>query len=34
VLGDSLFNSADPAMQAVDPRITEVAVVLGAKNRD
>jgi len=34
VLGDSLFNSADQAMRAVDPRITEVAIVLGAKNRD
>ena len=34
VLGDSLFNSADAAMRAVDPRITEVAIVLGAKNQD
>jgi hypothetical protein len=32
VLGDSLFNSADAAMRAVDPRITEVAIVLGARN--
>ena len=29
VLGDSLFNSADAAMRAVDPRITEVAIVFG-----
>lgn len=28
VLGDSLFNSADPHMRAVNPRIAEVAVVL------
>lgn len=34
VLGDSLFNSADQAMRTVDPRITEVAIVLGAKNQD
>ena len=34
VLGDSLFNSADQAMRAVDPRITEIAIVLGAKNQD
>ena len=34
VLGDSLFNSADAAMRAVDPRITEVAIVLGANNQD
>ena len=34
VLGDSLFNSADAAMRAVDPRITEVAIVLGAKSQD
>jgi hypothetical protein len=34
VLGDSLFNSSDQAMRTVDPRITEVAVVLGAKNQD
>jgi hypothetical protein len=34
VLGDSLFNSADAAMRAVDPRITEVAIVFGAKNQD
>jgi hypothetical protein len=30
VLGDSLFNSADPAMRAADPRVAEVAVILGA----
>jgi hypothetical protein len=34
VLGDSLFNSADQAMRTVDPRITEVAIVLGAKSQD
>jgi hypothetical protein len=34
VLGDSLFNSADAAMRAVDPRITEVAIVLGARNQN
>ena len=31
VLGDSLFNSADAAMRAVDPRITEVAIVFGPR---
>jgi len=30
VLGDSLFNSADPAMRIVDPRIAEIAIILGA----
>lgn len=30
VLGDSLFNSADDAMRAADPRVSEVAVILGA----
>ena len=34
VLGDSLFNSEDAAMRAVDPRITGVAIIFGAKNRD
>ena len=34
VLGDSLFNSADQAMRAVDPRITEIAIVLGARNQN
>lgn len=34
VLGDSLFNSADHAMRAVDPRIAEVAIVLGAGGED
>jgi len=34
VLGDSLFNSADPAMRAVDPRVAEVAVILGARDED
>ena len=29
VLGDSLFNSSDEAMRAVDPRIAEVAIILG-----
>ena len=29
VLGDSLFNSADAAMRAVDPRVAEVAIILG-----
>lgn len=28
VLGDSLFNSSDEAMRAVDPRIAEVAIIL------
>jgi len=31
VLGDSLFNSADAAMRAVDPRITEIAIVFGPR---
>jgi hypothetical protein len=34
VLGDSLFNSTDPAMRAVDPRVAEVAVVLHAPQGD
>lgn len=34
VLGDSLFNSTDPAMRAVDPRVAEVAVVLHAPQSD
>ena len=34
VLGDSLFNSADPAMRAVDPRVAEVAVILGTRSED
>ena len=32
VLGDSLFNSSDAAMRAVDPRITEIAIVLGPRD--
>ncbi len=31
VLGDSLFNSSDEAMRAVDPRIAEVAIILGPR---
>lgn len=31
VLGDSLFNSSDEAMRAVDPRIAEVAITLGPR---
>ena len=31
VLGDSLFNSSDAAMRAVDPRITEIAIVFGPR---
>lgn len=34
VLGDSLFNSTDPAMRAVDPRVAEVAIVLHAPQGD
>ena len=34
VLGDSLFNSTDPAMRAVDPRVAEMAVVLHAPQGD
>lgn len=34
VLGDSLFNSSDAAMRQVDPRVAEVAIVLGAPSRD
>ena len=30
VLGDSLFNSAEAPMRAVDPRVAEVAIVLHA----
>lgn len=34
VLGDSLFNSTDPAMRAVDPRVAEVAIVLHVPQGD
>lgn len=34
VLGDSLFNSTDPAMRAVDPRVAVVAIVLHVPQGD
>lgn len=34
VLGDSLFNSSDQSMRAVDPRIAEVAVVLSKRSTE
>lgn len=34
VLGDSLFNSSEEAMRKVDPRVAEVAIVLGAKQNE
>ena len=34
VLGDTLFNSAEAAMRAVDPRVAEVAIVLHAPQGD
>ena len=34
VLGDSLFNSSDEAMRKVDPRVAEVAIILGGPSQD
>jgi hypothetical protein len=34
VLGDSLFNSTDATMRAVDPRVVEVVILLGAPSED
>jgi hypothetical protein len=34
VLSDSLFNSTDPAMRAADPRVAEVAIVIGPRGHD
>jgi len=34
VLGDSLFNSTDAAMRTVDPRVAEVAIILGARSEE
>lgn len=32
VLGDALFNSSDPHMRSVNPRVAEVAIVLHGQN--